>query len=255
MAALAMAILFRGLGPRELSRWTQAMIASGERLDFRLSRPPRTSRDRGVGDKITLPMAPWSRLRCRCPPAVGRGLGHTGAPWNSSRRSPAGGADLSTAECSAAEQVVAVICAAGSGLAPADKNLRPARRHGTSSIRYRIVDHEPEIAEGRVHWCGLKVGSGLHDERRRRAPAGRTMSVSSVLGVSTGPVTDMTTPPDVPRATRSKSPSRSRCRRRRAARRSRSDRDAGPLAAGRAVRTTSPRPPALLRGGHGLCRR
>src|SRR5689334_15952553 len=81
MAALAMAVFWRGLSPRELTRWTEAMIRSGERLDLSfLSRPTVDKHSTGgVGDKITLPLAP---LVAACGAAVpqlsGRGLGHTG---------------------------------------------------------------------------------------------------------------------------------------------------------------------------------
>src|SRR3954454_10580886 len=77
MAALAMAIFIRGLTSAELSRWTSAMIGSGERLDFAgLSRPTADKHSTGgVGDKITLPLAP---LVAACGVAVpqlsGRGL-------------------------------------------------------------------------------------------------------------------------------------------------------------------------------------
>src|SRR6187402_3211424 len=81
MSALAMAILLNGMDRREISRWTAAMIASGERMDFSsLSRPTADKHSTGgVGDKITLPLAP---LVAACGAAVpqlsGRGLGHTG---------------------------------------------------------------------------------------------------------------------------------------------------------------------------------
>ena len=81
MSALAMAILLNGMNRREISRWTAAMIASGERMDFSgLSRPTADKHSTGgVGDKITLPLAP---LVAACGVAVpqlsGRGLGHTG---------------------------------------------------------------------------------------------------------------------------------------------------------------------------------
>src|SRR3954447_1539739 len=81
MSALAMAILLNGMTRREVARWTAAMIATGERLDFSsLDRPTADKHSTGgVGDKITLPLAP---LVAACGVAVpqlsGRGLGHTG---------------------------------------------------------------------------------------------------------------------------------------------------------------------------------
>ena len=101
MSALAMAIFFRGLNRRELSRWTRAMIASGERLDFSgLSRPTADKHSTGgVGDKITLPLAP---LVAACGVAVpqlsGRGLGHTGGTLDKLESIPGWRAALSNAE-------------------------------------------------------------------------------------------------------------------------------------------------------------
>ena len=94
MAALAMAILLNGMNRREIDRWTGAMIASGERMDFStLSRPTSDKHSTGgVGDKITLPSRRWSRRavsRCRsCPDA---GSGTRAARSTSSSRSRAGG--------------------------------------------------------------------------------------------------------------------------------------------------------------------
>src|SRR5947209_8165530 len=81
MSALLMAILLRGMTRREVARWTAAMIASGERLDF--SGLGRRTTDKhstgGVGDKITLPLAPLVAVfGVAVPQLSGRGLGHTG---------------------------------------------------------------------------------------------------------------------------------------------------------------------------------
>ena len=131
MSALAMAIFFRGLDARELPTWTRAMIDTGERLDFSgLSRPTADKHSTGgVGDKITLPLAP---LVAACGVAVpqlsGRGLGHTGGTLDKLEAIPGWRAMLSNEEMLAQlEDVGAVICGAGSGLAPADKKLYALR--------------------------------------------------------------------------------------------------------------------------------
>ena len=60
MSALAMAIFLNGMERREIARWTGAMIASGERMDFSALGKPTSDKHStgGVGDKITLPLAP-----------------------------------------------------------------------------------------------------------------------------------------------------------------------------------------------------
>ena len=81
MASLAMAIVQRGMTMRETARWTRAMINTGERLDFSgLSRPTADKHSTGgVGDKITLPLAPLvASCGLAIPQLSGRGLGHTG---------------------------------------------------------------------------------------------------------------------------------------------------------------------------------
>src|SRR6187200_3170544 len=131
MSALAMAVLLNGMNRREIARWTNAMIASGERMDFSaLSRPTADKHSTGgVGDKITLPLAP---LVAACGVAVpqlsGRGLGHTGGTLDKLESIPGWEASLSNeAMLSQLEDVGAVICAAGAGLAPADKKLYALR--------------------------------------------------------------------------------------------------------------------------------
>src|SRR3954454_3087302 len=131
MSALAMAILLNGMDRREVARWTTAMIASGERMNFSsLSRPTADKHSTGVvGDKITLPLAP---LVAACGVAVpqlsGRGLGHTGGTLDKLESMPGWRADLANEEMlRQLEDVGAVVCAAGHDLAPADKKLYALR--------------------------------------------------------------------------------------------------------------------------------
>ncbi len=131
MSALLMAIFFQGMSPRELSAWTGAMIDSGERLD--LSSVGRPTVDKhstgGVGDKISLVLAP---LVAACGAAVpqlsGRGLGHTGGTLDKLESVPGFRSDLAPDEIlSILRNVGCVICAAGPGLAPADRKLYALR--------------------------------------------------------------------------------------------------------------------------------
>ncbi len=129
MSSLAMAILLNGMNRAEIARWTAAMIASGERMDFSsLSRPTADKHSTGgVGDKITLPLAP---LVAACGAAVpqlsGRGLGHTGGTLDKLESIPGWRALLSNEEMlSVLDEVGAVICAAGDGLAPPTRSCTP----------------------------------------------------------------------------------------------------------------------------------
>jgi thymidine phosphorylase len=131
MSALLMAILLNGMQNQEISRWTDAMINSGERMNWSaLSRPTVDKHSTGgVGDKITLPLAP---LVAACGAAVpqlsGRGLGHTGGTLDKLESIPGWRASLSNDEMlKTLQDCGAVICAAGAGLAPADKKLYALR--------------------------------------------------------------------------------------------------------------------------------
>lgn len=131
MSALAMAILLNGMNAREISRWTNAMINTGERMNW-LALDRKTADKHstgGVGDKITLPLAP---LVAACGGAVpqlsGRGLGHTGGTLDKMESIPGWRASLSNDEMlQVLKDTGAVICAAGAGLAPADKKLYALR--------------------------------------------------------------------------------------------------------------------------------
>ncbi len=131
MSALLMAIVWRGLSPRELARWTAAMIDSGERLDLATIGRPTVDKHStgGVGDKVSLPLVP---LAAACGAAVpqlsGRGLGHTGGTLDKMEAIPGWRATLSTTAMRQQLQAVgAVICAASDTLAPADRKLYALR--------------------------------------------------------------------------------------------------------------------------------
>src|SRR5882757_2743921 len=131
MSALAMAILLNGMTRDEIATWTAAMIRSGERMDWSvLDRPTADKHSTGgVGDKITLPLAPVvAACGAAVPQLSGRGLGHTGGTLDKLESIPGWRAALSNAEMLAVlDDVGAVICAAGDGLAPADKKLYALR--------------------------------------------------------------------------------------------------------------------------------
>jgi thymidine phosphorylase len=125
-----MAIFLNGMDSTETARWTKAMVDSGEKLTLDVGRPTVDKHSTGgVGDKITLPLAP---LVAACGAAVpqlsGRGLGHTGGTLDKLESIPGWRARLSDEEIAAQlSDVGAVVCAATEGLAPADRKLYALR--------------------------------------------------------------------------------------------------------------------------------
>jgi thymidine phosphorylase len=192
MSALLMAIVFRGLDPGELAAWTAAMISSGERLD--LSAVPAPTVDKhstgGVGDKVSLILAP---LVASCGAAVpqlsGRGLGHTGGTLDKLESIPGWRADLDNQRIVAVlREAGCVICAAGAGLAPADRRLYALRDvTGTVESIPLIASSimSKKIAEGTGSLVlDVKVGNGAF--MRERGPA-RELAVTMVeLGTAHG---------------------------------------------------------------------
>ncbi|MGZ4448821.1 MAG: thymidine phosphorylase [Nocardioides sp.] len=205
MSALAMAILLNGMNRREIARWTDAMIASGERMDFKtLSRPTADKHSTGgVGDKITLPLAP---LVAACGVAVpqlsGRGLGHTGGTLDKLEAIPGWRALLTNDEMFAQlESVGAVVCAAGDGLAPADKKLYALRDvTGTVEAIPLIASSimSKKIAEGTGSLVlDVKVGTGafMKSVDSARELAETMVALGQDAGVHTvALLTDMSTP-------------------------------------------------------------
>ncbi|MEU8897016.1 thymidine phosphorylase [Nocardia sp. NPDC048505] len=197
MSALAMAILLRGMTRRETARWTAAMIASGTRMDF--TDLPRPTVDKhstgGVGDKITLPLAP---LVAACGAAVpqlsGRGLGHTGGTLDKLESIPGWRAEVPVArmrEILADPAIGAVVCAAGADLAPADKRLYALRDvTGTVESIPLIASSimSKKIAEGTAALVlDVKVGAGafMKSEADARELATAMVELGTDSGVRT----------------------------------------------------------------------
>jgi len=195
LSALLMAILLNGMNMREISRWTDAMINSGERMNWESLGIPTVDKHStgGVGDKITLPLAP---LVAACGAAVpqlsGRGLGHTGGTLDKMESIPGWQASLSNEQMlKVLQDVGAVICAAGAGLAPADKKLYALRDvTGTVPAIPLIASSimSKKIAEGTSALVlDVKTGSGafMSDPEKAKELASVMVELGKRAGVNT----------------------------------------------------------------------
>ncbi|MFC2472643.1 MAG: thymidine phosphorylase, partial [Actinomyces sp.] len=207
MSALAMAIYLRGMSRAEIARWTGAMIASGECMDFSgLGRPTADKHSTGgVGDKITLPLAPLVAVfGVSVPQLSGRGLGHTGGTLDKLESIPGWRADLTGEEILAmlgSSGPGAVICAAGAGLAPADKRLYALRDTTATVSCVPLIASSimsKKIAEGTgALVLDVKVGSGafMKEIDQARELASTMVALGTDAGVTTRALlTDMSTP-------------------------------------------------------------
>lgn len=205
MSSMAMAILLNGMNRREIRDLTLAMIASGERLDFSTLTVPTADKHStgGVGDKITLMLAPLVAVfGVAVPQLSGRGLGHTGGTLDKLEAIPGWQASLTNQQMhDQLEKVNAVICAAGAGLAPADKKLYALRDvTGTVEAIPLIASSimSKKIAEGTSALVlDVKVGSGAFMKTLERAQ--ELAQVLTQLGADAGVktsalLTDMSTP-------------------------------------------------------------
>ncbi len=194
-SALTMAIFWRGMAPDELAVWTEAMIASGERLD--LSGVGRPTVDKhstgGVGDKVSLPLVP---LVAACGAAVpqlsGRGLGHTGGTLDKMEAIPGWQARLSNEDfLRVLAEEGGVICAAGPGLAPADGRLYALRDITATVESIPLIASSimsKKIAEGTdALVLDVKFGSGafLPDPDDGRELARTMVGLGEAHGVRT----------------------------------------------------------------------
>ncbi len=205
MSAMTMAILLNGMNRREIKDLTMAMIASGERLDYsKLTMPTADKHSTGgVGDKITLPLAPLvASFGVAVPQLSGRGLGHTGGTLDKLESISGWRASLTNQEMfDQLQDVGAVICAAGSGLAPADKKLYALRDvTGTVEAIPLIASSimSKKIAEGTgALVLDVKVGSGafMKNLDKARELAKVMVGIGQDAGVKISALlTDMSTP-------------------------------------------------------------
>ena len=209
MSALLMAIYLRGMTTAEITRWTAAMVASGQRFDFtdlRRDGKPLALVDKhstgGVGDKITIALLPVV-MACggAVPQAAGRGLGHTGGTLDKLEAIPGFTAELSKNQirqqlC----ELGAAIFAAGE-LAPADRKIYALRDiTGTVESLPLIASSvmSKKLAEGaRALVLDVKVGRGafLKTEAESRALARTMVDLGTASGVPTRALlTDMNRP-------------------------------------------------------------
>ena len=202
---LLRAIVDRGLDDRELARWTDAMIASGTRVDLSgLDRPTVDKHSTGgVGDKVSLVLCPLvAACGAAVPQTAGRGLGHTGGTIDKLEAIPGWRALLTHAEAEAVlRSTGAVIRAAGDDLVPADRRLYALRDvTGTIASIPLIASSimSKKIAEGtRALVLDVKVGSGafMRDEASARTLAETMVGIGAAHGVRT---TALLTQMDVP---------------------------------------------------------
>lgn len=179
MSALLMAVYFKGLDRGETSALTDAMIASGGRLDLAHLDVPRVDKHStgGVGDKVSIILAPLvASLGVAVPMMSGRGLGHTGGTLDKLESIPGFRTDLSLAD--AARQVEAIGCALigqTNEIAPADRKLY-ALRDATATVEaIQLIAASimsKKLAEGLTALVlDVKQGSGAFMPDTERATA------------------------------------------------------------------------------------
>jgi thymidine phosphorylase len=209
MSALLMAIFLRGMDRDEISRWTTAMIASGERLDFadlrRDGRPiPTVDKHStgGVGDKITLPLvAVVAACGAAVPQAAGRGLGHTGGTLDKLESIPGFTAEITKAQVrQQLSEIGAAIFAAGE-LAPADRKIYALRDVTATVESLPLIASSvmsKKLAEGAdALVLDVKVGRGafLKTEPESRELAATMVELGRAHGIPTRALlTDMDVP-------------------------------------------------------------
>jgi pyrimidine-nucleoside phosphorylase len=195
MAAMAMAIFFRGLDARELGAWTKAMLHSGDVLD--LSDIPGLKVDKhstgGVGDKVSLHLAPMvAACGVAVPMISGRALGHTGGTLDKLESIPGFRVNLTMAEYRAELETIGLsLIGQTAELAPSDKKLY-ALRDVTATVEcIPLICGSilaKKLAEGiDVLVLDVKFGRGafMKEKAQARELAQALVSVATAMGKPT----------------------------------------------------------------------
>jgi len=205
VAAMLMAIYFQGLGDRELAAWADAMTHSGDVLD--LSGITRAKIDKhstgGVGDKISIPLAPAvAACGVAVPMVSGRGLGHSGGTLDKLESIPGFRVDLSVEQFAAQVDKLGV-CLIGqtARIAPADKRIY-ALRDVTATIESlpliasSIMSKKlAEGIDGLVIDCKVGGGAFMKTIERARQLCGLMRAIGERAGKRiTCLLTDMNAP-------------------------------------------------------------
>ncbi len=195
MAAMTMAIFFQGLDEDELTAWTAAMLDSGDTMSFDQIAAPKVDKHStgGVGDKISIPLAPLvAACGIAIPMVSGRALGHTGGTLDKLESIPGFTAELDEVRFDQIlEKHGLVIAAASETVVPADRKLY-ALRDATGTvpsiplIASSIMSKKlAEGLEGLV--LDVKTGSGafIPDLARARQLAETMVTIGESHEVST----------------------------------------------------------------------
>lgn len=205
MSSMAMAIFLHGLDADELAAWTDAMLHSGEVLDFSDVKAPKSDKHStgGVGDKVSVPLAPMvAACGVAIPMMSGRGLGHTGGTLDKLETIPGFTTGLDPARFRAVLNRAGFVLAGQSEtLVPADRKLYALRdATGTVASIPLIASSimSKKLAEGLDSLVlDVKFGSGafMTDPDRARQLAETMVGIGRSHAVNTvAYLTDMNTP-------------------------------------------------------------
>jgi pyrimidine-nucleoside phosphorylase len=200
ISALLMAIYLNGMSDEEQQALTEAMLNSGNILDF--SDIPKPKADKhstgGVGDKTSLIIAPLVAACGVCVPMIsGRGLGHTGGTLDKLESIPGYRVDLSTSQFrKTLEDVGYAMAGQTAELAPADKKMY-ALRDATSTVEaipliVASIISKKGAAGLEAMVIDVKVGNGafMREEARAKALAHALVTTGNSCGIKTRRVID-----------------------------------------------------------------